>query len=137
MTTRVHAKKVSMADDGLHYCEGQPFTGVAYTEYPDGTLRSETSYLDGLLSGPSRGWSKNGRLVDEAEYLRDVIHGVAREWTPEGVLISEMVCEYGVKKSERKWDDDGTLVEEYVLDESDPNFALLQSFRKLYGPQPA
>ncbi|WP_338865153.1 hypothetical protein [Myxococcus stipitatus] len=74
--------------------------------------------------------------MDEAEFYKDVVHGIAREWTSSGVLVSEFVCEFGITMSERRWDDDGTLTDEFHLKESDSNFALLQSFRKAYGPTP-
>lgn len=137
MTARVPAKKVSMARDGLHYCDGQPFTGIAYTEYPDGTPRSESEYREGLVWGRSRSWHKNGAPSDESHFFRDVLHGVAREWSPEGVLVSEVVCEYGITLSERTWDERGNLVEEYQLQETDADFATLQEFRRLYGDDPA
>src|SRR5688572_5350673 len=101
MMNRIPAKTVSLAEDGLSYCEGQPFTGVAYTEFPDGAPRSETEYREGLVWGHSRSWHKNGALLDESEFSRDVLHGVAREWSPSGALVSELVCEYGITLSER------------------------------------
>ncbi len=135
MTLRVPAKKVSFAQDGLYYCDGAPFTGITHTEYPDGTPRSETEYREGLVWGRSRSWHANGALSDESEFFRDVLHGVAREWSPGGVLVSELVCEYGITISERKWDEQGQLLEEYRLQETDSDFERLQERRRLYGPE--
>ncbi|NMO15666.1 hypothetical protein HPC49_11100 [Pyxidicoccus fallax] len=125
------------ADDGLTYFEGEPFTGIARGEFIDGTLESEAEFREGLLWGHSRAWHGNGALAEEADYFQDVKHGVSREWSPEGVLQEETECEYGIVLSKRKWDEKGTLVEEYRLKETDSAYERLLQSRKVYGPSSA
>jgi antitoxin component YwqK of YwqJK toxin-antitoxin module len=132
---RVPANKVRFEDDGLYYCDGEPFTGVKFTEFPDGSLRSESEYRDGLRWGKSREWHKNGTLVSEAEFFRDVLHGVAREWSPAGRPESEIVCEYGITLHEREWDDEGNLVKEHKIQEGSRDHQRLLSLKKAYDAE--
>ena len=132
---RVPASKVSFSEDGFYYCDGEPFTGVTYTEYPGGAPRSESEYREGLGSGKSRSWYKDGTLYAETEMFRDVQHGVAREWSKSGQLVSEVTAEYGITIRERTWDEQGNLLKDYQLKEGDPAHARLLEFRKLYGAE--
>ena len=133
---RVHISKVSLHEDGLNYCEGQPFSGVAYSEYDDGSPRSESSFKDGLGHGLSRGWHKNGRLASETHLLRDVQHGTCREWNEEGVLEEETTAEFGIVTMERRWEN-GELVELYELGPEDDDYATLLEYRRLLTRTPA
>lgn len=130
---RAPANKVSLStDDGLYYCDEEPFTGVSYTEFPDGSPRSESEYRNGLAWGKSKSWHKNGTLFSESEFYRDVLHGVSREWSPAGRLVSEIVAEYGITIRETTWDEQGTLLKEYVLREGHPDYRALLKSRELY-----
>lgn len=132
---RVSAEQVSLERDGLYYCDGEPFTGVAFTLFRDGSPRSESTYRDGLRWGEGKGWHKNGRLAAESVFFRDALHGTSREWSPDGQLISEIVCEFGITVHERSWDDDGNLIAEYHLTEGDPDEVRLQQMRAIYAGQ--
>lgn len=88
---RVHASQVSLAQDGFYHCDGRPFTGMAVTQFPDGSPRSEAEYRNGLRWGASKTCHKNGTPAAAAEFFRDVLHGVAREWTIDGQCVSEIV----------------------------------------------
>lgn len=130
---RVPASSISFGVDGFYYCGGEQFTGVAYTEFPDGKPRSESEYRDGLRWGKSTAWHKNGAPAAESEFFRDVMHGTAREWSPTGQLESEIVCEYGITLHEREWDAQGNLLKEYRLEENKPDHRALLNLRNIHG----
>lgn len=130
---RVLTKMISFAEDGLSYYDGEPFTGVAYAEWPDGTLESESEYREGLPWGKSKSWHKDGNLFAECEMFQDALHGFAREWSANGQLISEIKAEYGIVLRERRWNEQGELLEDYELKETDSDFTQLLEYRKLYG----
>jgi antitoxin component YwqK of YwqJK toxin-antitoxin module len=138
---RVERRKVSfqtenVGPNGNWMHKGRPFTGVAYTLAPDKTVRSEQEFRDGLRWGPCWERYRSGQLYAESHYYRDVLHGQAREWHENGQLAEDGEYEYGIALWQKKWSEDGTLLEEYKLAEGDSNYAMLQSFRRIYGEAP-
>jgi antitoxin component YwqK of YwqJK toxin-antitoxin module len=129
----VSFETVNVGPNGNWMHQGRPFTGVAYTLGPDGTVVSEQEFRDGLRCGPAWERYRSGQMYSEASFYRDVLHGHAREWHENGQLAEEGEYEYGIPIWEKKWDGGGALVEEYTLTEADSNFTLLQSFRRIYG----
>lgn len=120
-------------DDGRYYCDGSPFTGVAYSLAPDGKLDSESEYRYGLAWGQARSWHRNGTLAYEAQFYRDVIHGTKREWHENGQMQTEVRCEYGITLSEKVWDDQGRLLKDYQLKESDSDYQSLLKYRRIFA----
>lgn len=123
------------AREGVYYYGEHPFTGVAYTTYPGGSLMSETEYRDGLFSGVSRGWWESGSPETEASYSLGAAHGRSRSWHKNGRLADEEDHEHGILVRSKKWDEAGNLIEEYELKESDPDYQSLLLSRKAYGSQ--
>ena len=137
-TLRVERREVTfetehVGPNGNWMYRGRPFTGVRYSLGPDGEVESEGAFRDGLRWGPCWERYRSGQMYMESHFARDVLHGRAREWYENGRLAEEGEYEYGVPLWERKWDEDGTLIEEYALTEADGNFALLRSLREVYG----
>lgn len=135
---RVERRKVSfqtehVGPNGNWMHKGRPFTGVAYSLAPNGTVRSEQEFRNGLRWGPCRERYRSGQRYAESHFCRDVLHGRARQWHENGQLAEDGWYEYGIALWEKKWAEDGTLLEEYTLTEADANHALLQSFRRIYG----
>ncbi len=118
---------------GLYTLDGEPFTGVSYSVWPNGRLDSESELRDGLNWGVSRSWYSTGQPLGEATMRAGVLHGRSREWHTNGQFAEDGEYEYGIALWERKWDEAGALVEEYTLTEADRNFELLRSFRRTYG----
>jgi antitoxin component YwqK of YwqJK toxin-antitoxin module len=93
-------------------------------------LEAEEEYRDGLLSGGKRAWHRPGVLEQEAECAQGVFHGRVRQWHESGLPATDEVYEYGIRLRGQAWDESGNLVEEYTLSESDPDFDILQAFRR-------
>jgi len=116
---------------GAYLWKGEPFTGIAYTTYQNGQLRSESEYKYGLGWGTSRSWYPDGTLRAESTLYRDALHGLSRTWSPPGQLRREIVAEFGIKVSEREWDEQGVLVKDYQIKEEDGNYKNLQKWRNI------
>lgn len=122
-------------DEAIYLRDGEPFTGIAYELYPSGALEGESEFRDGLSWGVGRGWHPNGQLSSEGHAFKDVQHGIAREWDEQGRLEEESYCEYGIVIYEKKWNEEGVLIEDYQLKESDPDYEELQRLWELYGKE--
>ncbi|MEU0569800.1 hypothetical protein ABZ297_31095 [Nonomuraea sp. NPDC005983] len=129
---RVPADRVVYEDDGLHYLDDTPFTGIAFTEN-DGALRSEATYREGLQSGPTKEWYPSGQPMVDATFARGALHGRAREWHKNGQLAEDGEYEYGITLWAKQWDENGVLEDDYTLTESDSDYRTLLHFRALYG----
>jgi len=127
---RVPEDALDYPGDGHYYLDDEPFTGVAFSLDEDGSLESETVYKDGLKWGLERHWFAPDKLESEAHMYRGVVHGKERLWHPNGKPKEEGDYEFGITLKRKKWDEDGTLVEDFELKETDSNFNLLQQFRE-------
>ena len=116
---RVTTLKLEYPGDGLHYLDGEPFTGVLEFPRPDGHLEGEEEYKDGLLSGLRQCWYESGQLQEESECAWGGYHGQVREWHENGQLASRRVYAYGIKLEAQQWDESGALVGEYRISDSE------------------
>jgi antitoxin component YwqK of YwqJK toxin-antitoxin module len=128
---RVPEDSLDYPGDGYYYLDDKPFTGVAFSLHEDGSLESETEYKHGLKWGLERHWFAPDKLESEAHMHRGVVHGRERLWHPNGKPKEEGDYEFGIALRRKKWDEDGTLVEDFELKETDSNYDLLQKFREL------
>ena len=132
---RVERRAVSFETEGVGpngnwLYQGRPFTGVAYTLAPDGTVDSEQEFRDGLRWGGSWEKYRSGQMYSEATFHRDALHGRAREWHEDGLLAEDGEYEYGYAMWKKKWSPGGELIEDYRLSESSPAFRSLQQLRQ-------
>jgi antitoxin component YwqK of YwqJK toxin-antitoxin module len=132
---RVTSKELTYPGDGLHYRDEQPFTGVMEFRSRDGTLQAEEEFKDGLLWGRKRTWHPSGGLELDAECAWGGYHGRVREWYEDGRLAADMVYEYAVRVHGTRWDEEGRVVEEFVLREGDPGYKILEAARVAFGGQ--
>lgn len=71
-------------DDELALLDGTPFTGIVYSERPDGTLESESNYVDGLPDGLQQEWHPNGVLAQRAIAVRGNGSSEVHTWHANG-----------------------------------------------------
>lgn len=90
-----------------------PAVLVRETFYADGTLKSRSDVVDGMLNGVSMGWYTNGQLQVEEHFVDDVSHGVRTRWYPDGIKKSETDIVNGtVDGVHRTWYPNGALANE-------------------------
>jgi antitoxin component YwqK of YwqJK toxin-antitoxin module len=134
---KVPIQTLEYPGDGLHYKAGVPFTGVAITrDTHGGWIQAEEEFKDGLVCGIVRTWHALDVLATEEVCAWGVRHGDYREWSESAKLVAEGRYQYGIRVAEKRWDEDGNLVEDYQLKESDPDFKTLSLAKEAYGDQP-
>ena len=99
----------------------QAFTGVMVEHYADGSLRSRTTFRDGLMDGPCEGWHTNG-VRQSVEFFRSgVSDGVRTKWYPSGAKLSEATIVAGrIEGVFRSWHENGQLAEEIAMAQNEP-----------------
>lgn len=120
-------------NDRRYYLDNKPFTGVAITLNKDGKLKSEVTYREGLPWGPTKEWYRTGQPMVDSTLLMGQLHGRAREWHANGQLAEDGEYEYGLTLWEKKWDENGRIINDYQMRESDPDYQTLQHYRALYA----
>lgn len=120
-------------DDRRFYLNDKLFTGVAFTLNKDGQLKSEVTYRDGQPWGATREWYRTGQPMVDSTYVMGQLHGRAREWHANGQLAEDGEYEYGITLWEKKWDENGRIIDDYQMKESDPDYQTLLHYRTFYG----
>ena len=115
-------------EDGLYYLGDQPFTGVA-ANYHGSRLTGETEFRDGTAWGVSRSWYPSGAPASEKQCVAGVFHGLCQEFDEAGRITLYEVYELGVCVWRRRWQE-GQLVEDWRLTETDNDFTTLQMLRQ-------
>lgn len=120
-------------DDRRYYLNDKLFTGVGFTLNKDGRLKSEVTYQDGVPWGPTKEWYRTGQPMVDSTLVMGQLHGRAREWHANGQLAEDGEYEYGLTLWAKKWDENGHIVNDYQMKESDPDYQTLQRYRELYA----
>jgi len=95
------------------------FSGRMIEHYRDGSLRSRSEVLNGLLHGLSEGWHTNGQLQVSEHFRQGVSDGVRTKWYANGTKQSEANIVRGkLNGTYRKWHENGALSEQiqFVVD---------------------
>lgn len=98
------------------------FTGWMFERYPDGTLKSRTPVLNGLLHGISQGWHTNGQLQVTETFREGVSQGVRTKRYPNGNKLSEAsIVDGQLHGLFRRWHENGALAEEVNMNHGQPD----------------
>jgi antitoxin component YwqK of YwqJK toxin-antitoxin module len=98
-------------DDELALLNGMPFTGIVFSERGDGSLESETCYVDGLPDGLELEWHPAGQLAKRAMAVRGNGLSVAETWYPSGARRSvKRYIDRRLTEAEA-WDEDGRPID--------------------------
>jgi antitoxin component YwqK of YwqJK toxin-antitoxin module len=104
--SRVEFDDCEYADDQSLLYQGEPYTGVVFETYADGSPAAEQSYRQGILDGLSRVWHPNHQLKSETMYAFG-LRVYERQWH-----------ENGKPKLDRKFDGRAKLISEARFDEA-------------------
>ena len=99
----------SRGENTIAYLNNQPFTGVAYTFFPNGSQQTKQTYLNGKKEGEWSIWYESGTPQIEG-FLKDgKLHGIYREYYANGNLRYEYEYDLDRKTGIWKgWYEDGT-----------------------------
>ena len=120
MTNRVHFEDLEYDGDQL-FLNGKSFNGIAYELYENGQLHSESEYFDGWEVNVSKEWYDNGTLKSIQAYKRGQGHGQGQDFFENGAKKSETNFELGVLLEQKKWSEQGKLLEHWILDRERDN----------------
>jgi hypothetical protein len=74
---------------------GELFTGIAVSSYPNGQIESRRPCLNSLPHGLCRWWHSNGQLQHEWTVYRGTGHGWETFWYPSGKVAKKTYSEFG------------------------------------------
>ena len=116
----------------------EPFTGIAYSARPDGSLVSEWIFRNGELWGPHRDWHSDGTLTSATYFVAGVAHGASREWYPDGRKLCVEFLQYGNQVRGRSFAEDGRIWCDFAMARDSPALTatrrLMESLREEHGP---
>jgi hypothetical protein len=128
---RVDHDELDPTEDYLSFTyKDKPFTGIGYECDENGNLISEICYKEGQKDGVTKERFVNGKISLEENYRHNTLHGRCRKWYEIGVLESEEIYELGICIRRRVWSEDGTEIENYIIDENSPQFFTLKKLRQ-------
>lgn len=94
----------------------RPFTGLLVESYPDGSIRSRSALVEGLLHGVSEGYYTNGQLEVQEEFRHGVAHGIRTKYHPNGNIKSQgAILDGQIDGIYRCWNDHGFLESEVEM----------------------
>lgn len=111
--------------DYVYYINNKPFFGIGFELFENGKLRTEIEFNCGLYHGICKEWYENGQLESQECYNYGIKHGMSASWYEDGRKKSLSNYEVGVLVTQKLWDDMGNTTKDFVLTESDNNYAIL------------
>ena len=117
------------ADEDMALYDGEPFSGIAYSLYLNGRLRSEHPFRNGFEEGLCRDWHENGQLAAKWSAARGQATRLL-EWFESGIVKCAGRYEYGVELAYKEWNDQGDLIVERVIAADSPLHKYIERRRK-------
>ncbi|MEW6160053.1 MAG: toxin-antitoxin system YwqK family antitoxin [Verrucomicrobiota bacterium] len=88
--------------------------GIERTFHPNGQVRSEIPYINGVVHGLSQSWHANGLLAHEIPMVHGQVEGVARFWNEKGTFLGSYEIRNGTG-IQKIWFPNGKLMGEVPL----------------------
>jgi antitoxin component YwqK of YwqJK toxin-antitoxin module len=92
--------------DSLMQLDGKPFTGTAYSRFPNGQLQNATQYQNGLKQGYMLVWYPDGRPQLMSNYKKGYLNGVFKGWYQFGGVIYNLVMKSGAYSGDQRYESD-------------------------------
>ena len=107
------------------YKEDKPFTGIGFSEFPNGQKDTVTTFKGGKPDGLSEVWWENGNLKYSLNFQNGLLHGTNKAWHQNGQKLSEGSTVGGKKEGNWEfWSDNGTKIKtvEFLNDQKEGLF---------------
>ncbi len=88
----------------------EPFQGKAVMRYPDGQVKNEAQYRDGLRHGEVVSFYPDGTRESEGVMKDGVYHGNVTFFHPNGHVKSQARFYRGSAVSKKNWDEEGSVL---------------------------
>lgn len=93
------------------YKEDIPFTGIGFSEFPNGQKNTVTTFKGGKPDDLSEVWWENGNLKYSLNFQNGLLHGTNKAWHQNGQKLSEGSTVGGKKEGNWEfWSDNGTRI---------------------------
>lgn len=103
---------------GLVYYRKKPFSGHRQRRYADGTMKEQTTYVNGRREGTKTLWYPDGTKSYECTYQNGKKQGRANSWWKNGVLRSAANFEAGKAHGvQEQWYASGAIFKRLHLDQ--------------------
>jgi len=102
-------------DGDIRLLNGEPFSGVGYSEYDNNQLEKENTYVNGLPEGLQRTWYRNGQLKTESLAIRGLGSNKVTTWYECGQIKSIILYDAGIKIHCKDWDKNGNLLKDEAI----------------------
>lgn len=100
----------------LHFNEEGQRSGRHQYFYPDGKLKTEISYKNGVIDGEAVLYYPSGQLKRKLHFTKGKLEGIEQMWNEQGVLITEAEYKNNLPTGRtRTWHDNGQLAKEMVF----------------------
>jgi len=91
--------------------DGQPFSGVVVSRYPNAQVESRRPCLHGMPHGICRDWYPGGQLQSEWACYRGMGHGWAMHWHSSGQLAKQSYVQFGRPLEWTEYDESGREIQ--------------------------
>ena len=118
----VNVKEVALNNGVLYLLNNPgPFTGMVNDKWPDGSMKYQCVYTDGLKDGPELSWHENGKRKLTAQHKANVQEGQRQEWWNNGNMKRITPYSSGKPHGEAKgWHENGRLARIVKFEEGLP-----------------
>lgn len=100
----------------------QPFSGWLVERQTNGSLRSRSWLVKGVLNGVSEGWYASGALQVREHFVAGLSDGTVTRWREDGAKLSEATMRDGKMEGQfRRWHPNGQLAEEVAMSVGEPD----------------
>ncbi len=100
----------------------QPFSGWLVERQTNGSLRSRSWLVKGVLNEVSEGWYANGTLQIREHFVAGLSDGNVTRWREDGAKLSEATMRAGKMEGQfRRWHPNGQLAEEVAMSAGEPD----------------
>ena len=108
---QISAQATIIEKDGMYYNEkSEPFTGVHFEHFKDGSVKMEVNITDGVLDGITKVYHLEGTVHEQRSYKNGKMHGTWITWNELEVELAEANYNFGKKHGKWLiWDENGTL----------------------------
>jgi antitoxin component YwqK of YwqJK toxin-antitoxin module len=122
-TEEVPRELLALVEGRLHKTGvAEPFSGLMTESHTDGSLKSRSRVLNGLLDGLSEGWHSNGQLQIQEHFSAGISHGSRVKFHTNGIKMSDTTVVNGILQGPfRRWHENGTLAEEIHMRDGQPD----------------
>lgn len=111
---------------------GQPYSGYAISQYPNGSLKQQFGIFNGKKQNQAKDWYPNGQLKHLANYQQGKLHGAKKSWASSSkpILISHLNYYLGkLHGIQKQWYDTGETYKILHLSMGKEN-GLQQAYRR-------